>query len=362
MGWSSTRFTTTGDQGVSTTDSPTFAGLTVPSINGGPLGGFRNKIINGDGRINQRSASSGISDDEYAHDRHYALTQSNDITVSTVDNPADGVSHMMRLTQANASAQRMGYAQIIEAEETYKLRGKTVTLGGKLRYSNAAAVRYAVLEWTGTADSPTSDVVNDWTSGTYTAGNFFNSTTLTVTQVGSTTPGAATITDWAMTATIGSSATNIIVLFWTEGTAAQNSTLDMRWCLVEGDATGEDDPFSPRHPVEELSLCHRYFYRYDAGTNGGTFLMMKQSTQAWRGVIPTPIPLRTAPSVTYSYGSNKARIYIYSGTNVNIDTVAYVFKLPVGVLIQCNTDADAGPSLAIFFGFVDVILDFDAEL
>lgn len=238
------------------------------------LAGFRNKIINGDGAINQRGASSGISDDEYAHDRHYALTQSNDITVSTIDNPTDGIAHMMRLTQNNASAQRMGYAQAIESEITYGLRGKTVTLGGKLRYSNAAAVRYAVLEWTGTADSPTTDVVNDWTSGTYTGGNFFNSTTLTVTQVGSITPSAATITDWSMTATIGSSANNIIVMFWTEGTAAQNSTLDMRWYLVEGDATGEDDPFSPRHIGQELALCDRYyqpvfsgFYAYAAGSS-----------------------------------------------------------------------------------------------
>lgn len=29
--------------------------------------------------------------------------------------------------------------------------------------------------------------------------------------------------------------------------------------VVEGDATGEADPFSPRHPQQELALCQRYF-------------------------------------------------------------------------------------------------------
>jgi hypothetical protein len=44
---------------------------------------------------------------------------------------------MMRLTQGQAAAQRMGYAQIIEASRCKKLRGKRVTFGGRLRYSNA---------------------------------------------------------------------------------------------------------------------------------------------------------------------------------------------------------------------------------
>lgn len=266
---------------------------------GSLLAGFRNKIINGDGAINQRGASSGISDDEYAHDRHYALTQSNDITVSTIDNPADGIAHMMRLTQDNASAQRMGYAQALEAEVTYGLRGKTVTLGGKLRYSNAAAVRYAVLEWTGTADALTSDVVNDWTSGTYTGGNFFNSTTLTVTQVGSITPSAATITDWSMTVTIGSSVNNIIVLYWTESTAAQNSTLDMRWYLVAGDATGEGDPFSPRHISQELALCQRCYWRGSAAGHGLGYRYADASVNQLAACeFSFPVPMRVDPTLS----------------------------------------------------------------
>lgn len=227
-----------------------------------------NFLHNYNGAVNSRGASSGISDDEYGHDRHYALTQANDIDVSTVSAPGDNIGQMMRLDQDNASAQRMGYAQIVQAADTYKLRGQVVTLGGFLRYSNAAAVRYAILEWTGTADSVTSDVVNDWTSGTYTAGTFFNSTTLTVVAVGSTTPSAATITAWSQVGTISSSANNIIVLYWTEGTAAQNSTLDMIWALVQGDVSGSSNMVPHRHVSIDREMCQLFAERLGAGASG----------------------------------------------------------------------------------------------
>ncbi|MGZ2374972.1 hypothetical protein ACVI3U_002875 [Sinorhizobium medicae] len=45
----------------------------------------------------------------------------------------------------------------------------------------------------------------------------------------------------------------------------QSGTFDIAHVsLVEGDATGEDDPFSPRHLQQELALCQRYFEKtYD---------------------------------------------------------------------------------------------------
>jgi hypothetical protein len=235
--------------------------LRVAQAMAGITNAFRNKIINGDGRINQRAASSGIANDEYAHDRHYALIQSGTLTVSTLTNPATGISHMFRLTQPNSTAKRMGYAQILEAADTYGLRGKTVTLGGNIRYSSSAAIRFAILEHTATPDNVTSNVVNSWTNSTYTAGQFFKSG-LTVAAVGSITPSANTITDFELTATISSNADNVIVFIWTEGTASQNTTLDFRWFLVEGDANGE---WPERSTAQELALCQRYFESGIAG-------------------------------------------------------------------------------------------------
>lgn len=190
-------------------------------------------LHNGSGQINQRAATS-LADDVYGHDRWYALTQTGAIAPSSVADQEDGLPNVMRLTQSQASAQRMGYAQILTAVDTKKLRGKQVTFGGRFAHSAGAATRFAILEWTGTADAVTSDVVNDWTSGAYTAGNFFLGASLTVRQVGAVTPGTSALADFAVTATIGSTANNIIVMLWTEATAAQNVTLDFAAQLKRG--------------------------------------------------------------------------------------------------------------------------------
>lgn len=190
-------------------------------------------LLNGHGVINDGATSltDGVTG---AHRAWLALTQTAAIGVSTLSDVADGLDKMIRITQSQAAAQRMGHSQIIRADRCKKLRGKRVSFGGVLRYSNAAAVRFAILEWTGTADAATRDVVNDWTSSTYTAGNFFISSNLTVRAVGSLTPGAATLTDFRLTATLGSTFNNLIVFIWTEGTAAQNSTLDFACQLKRG--------------------------------------------------------------------------------------------------------------------------------
>lgn len=206
-------------------------------------------LLNGHGVINDGASSltDGVTG---AHRAWLALTQTAAIGASTLSDVADGLDKMIRLSQSQAAAQRMGYAQIIRADRCKKLRGKRVSFGGVLRYSNAAAVRFAILEWTGTADAALRDVVNDWTSGTYTAGNFFISTTTTVRAVGTITPSAATVTDFRLTATLGSTLNNLILFVWTEGTAAQNSTLDIAVQLKRGAVV---HPCVWRSPQEEMA-------------------------------------------------------------------------------------------------------------
>jgi hypothetical protein len=117
-----------------------------------------------------------------------------------------------------------------------------------------------VLEWTGTADSVTSDVVNSWTNSTFTAGNFFLGANLTVAGVGTITPSANTLTDFDLVVDVSSSCNNLIVFMWTEGTAAQNVTLDLAWALLSGDWSASVWPYvRPRHAQQELALCQRYY-------------------------------------------------------------------------------------------------------
>jgi len=67
------------DQRYVNADGDTMTGdLTVPSLNGGPLAGFRNQIINGDFRVWQRGTSfnlpSGDNNNAYTADRWYTAS------------------------------------------------------------------------------------------------------------------------------------------------------------------------------------------------------------------------------------------------------------------------------------------------
>lgn len=278
-----------------------------------------NILINPSFSINQRAPATN-ADDSYAHDRWYALTQTGTIAVSTVTDAENTTPHMARLTQSQASAQRMGYAQIIEGKNCRHLRGQQVTFKvNRFRCSASQAIRFAVLEWTGTEDSVTSDIVNDWTSSSYTAGNFFLGSNLTVTSVTSSTPGAATLTNGAdITVTLGSSFNNLIVFVWTEGTAAQSVTLDL--AKVHLGLGSVANPFCKRDFSEELLLCQRYFQKtfplattpaQNAGITGAMYLQGDASVTSGRWVS-LPTRMRTAPTVT---------TYNPSATNANFRDV-----------------------------------------
>ena len=210
-----------------------------------------NLLINATGRIDQRSRSgSNLGDDSYAIDRWYTLTQSGNISMAT--RGSDGLA----ITQQSATAQRMGLAQIIEQFNIYALRSQTVTLQFDVNTSGSNfTVRAALLEWNGTADAVTSDVVNDWTSSTLTPGNFFISTinTATVTSVAATTSGWTSVN---LTVTLNSGINNLIIFFWTDSTVAQSAALNLRYVgLYPGSIVRTYAPRS--YSLEEL-LCRRY--------------------------------------------------------------------------------------------------------
>jgi hypothetical protein len=249
--------------GLTVDDSANLSGL--PSVNGGPLAGLRNRLINGCMRINQRAATSN-ADDTYAFDRWNILTQTGAVAVSQLTDVENTTPYMMRITQSQASAQRFGVEQIIEAVNCKDLRGQSVTLSARVRCSNSTTLRYAVLEWTGTADSVTSDFVNDWTNGTFTAGQFFTSTSTTVTGTGSTALTANTLATVSLSVTVGNSANNLIVIFWTDSTQAQNSTLDLGKVQLEIGSTATS--FEHRQHSFEMTLCQRYFEIIAPGVTG----------------------------------------------------------------------------------------------
>lgn len=243
----------------------------------------RNMIINGGMQINQRVVTTGAADDTYINDRFYILTQTGPITISQLSNPTNGVPSAVRLTQAQAGAQRMGCAHIIESVNCRNARGQAVASNWWVTSSTSQNIRYAILEWTGTADVVTSDVVLDWTSGTYTPNNFFLTANLTVTAVGVQAVTAATpVVLSALSGTVGSSDNNSIVFIWTESTCAQNVTLDLSMVQYALGTTLGSFVW-PQQP-EVLAQCQRYYQKsYNQSVKPGTFTT-NGATQLTQGV------------------------------------------------------------------------------
>lgn len=261
-----------------------------------PVPGFKNLLINPYGQVSQRGAQPlAPLDDNYSHDRWYALTQTGSILSNTALDRADGTPCMWQLYQNQAAAQRMGYAQIIEGRNCKQLRGKSVTLGGKMVASGAMNIRYAILEWTGTIDAVVSDVVLTWTSGTYTINNFFiNNASLTVRAVGSFAATTTLSQFTSLTATLGSTFNNLIILFWTEAAAAQNDWFECAPQFEEGAASS---PIEVRSYGLDLDLCQRYYYQL----GGASTVPRIYGYQAAGNFIIVPVPyhvqMRTIPTV-----------------------------------------------------------------
>lgn len=224
----------------------------VTSINGGQLAGHRNKIIN-PFTENQRGAAS-VADDVYCADRWYVLTESGNVTVAQIDDPESGAPKAWRMTQPDAIAKRIGLATIIEAKNIKAFRSAAMNFFMRVKPSFAGNVRYAILEHTGTADVVTSDVVNNWASAVFTAGNFFIGG-LNVIRTGTVAPGAATYSEINAFGVLGAALNNVILFVWSEAAIAQNATLELNRPQFEPGMV--HTPHEWR--LNELALCQRYY-------------------------------------------------------------------------------------------------------
>jgi hypothetical protein len=325
------------------TTAPGLISVGLPSHSNHPPQDY---LINGNGYFKQTSAASVSSptDGVYGHDQWVALTQTAAIDVSSLVDTADGLYRMMRLSQPQASAQRMGYLQPIEGARCKHLRGASVGLVLRLRYSNAAAVRYAILEHTGTEDSPTLDVVLDWTSNLWNVGGFFINSNLTVRQVGSITPAANTLTEVPITnVTLGSSFNNLLVFIWTEGTAAQNSTLDFAANLCR--ASAAIHPVRFRSLDEELLACRRYLFKLDiAGTNVAFAISQAYSASQALAYVVFPVNMRTIPALSFTAESDFALV------NAAASSAAAPTSIALGGATTTNARIDFGGSSGLAAG------------
>lgn len=302
-----------------------------------PLG--RNMLINGLFQVHQQTTVA-TPDDSYCFDRWYALTQTAAVDCITLTEPENGYTHALRLSQSQATAQRFGIAQIVEGLNCKYARGGSVTLSGRARMSVSTTLRYAIIGWTGTEDVVISDWVNSWTNGTFTAGNFFISTTISILGTGSIALTANTWTQiTALTASAGTTFKNLSVMFWTDTAQAQNVTLDIDYAQLELGATA--NPVERRTFAQELMNCQRYFNALTFFSGSRMTVGQCSSTTAVDGARLSFPPMRTTPSVVSSptggVGANQA-VFMKSDVTgpVSTGTLGFSTTENTAVVVSAN--------------------------
>lgn len=290
--------------GTAAQDLATLDSLGIASIQNANL------WINSDFGINQRTLAS-VADGAYGFDRSVVLCESGSVSLSQLAQPTDGIPFALRMTQPDASAKRIGTLQIVEARNCVAYRGKSLVFAPKVRCSAAATVRVALVAWTGTVDAPTRDVVGNWASTTYTAGNFFVANTSTI-AVGATAVAAGAWTDVPVSSAsaggvvVPSSLNNLYMVAWTDAAVAQNVTLDLS---VMRAGQGTAIPlWTPPAAQVELACCQRYYQTSYDGQPAGTVaaaanrrvaVATSSTTPGVQFQVSYPVTMRAAPTITF---------------------------------------------------------------
>ena len=237
---------------------------------------FRNRIINGSFQIAQRNTSfsggTDNADDTYTLDRWYVLSEGNDsIDVTQQSDSPDSNGKSIRL-DVETTGEKFGIAQIIEAKNCIGAIGNTCTLSFYAKVSNARidTVKAAIVAWSGTEDTVTSDIISAWNADGTTPTLIANAT------FENTPVDLSVTTSWAryeLSANVDTASTkNIIIFIWSDDATNPQAGDFLYLTNIQFEAaTSAATPFEHRPISVELSLAQRYFEKsYEIETSVGS--------------------------------------------------------------------------------------------
>jgi hypothetical protein len=298
--------------------------------------GFRNRIINGDMRIDQRNAGASVTQNNtgpYTVDRWLAYgTQNSKFTVqqnAASVTPPVGFSNYLGCTSSSAytvgASETFVIAQKIEGYNVADLAWGTanaasVTLSFWVRSSLTGTFGGSLQNSANTRSYPFSYTINSantWeqkniviagdTTGTWVV-NTGNGLQVNF-SLGTGTSASATSGVWAGAAYFSATGATSVV-----GTSGATFYITG----VQLEAGSVATPFERRDYGRELIMCQRYFFRYSTtsaygpyGTGHGV-----NTTQA-RFCIKTPQTMRAQPSLSFSTASGFLVGYLNSLSSIS---------------------------------------------
>jgi len=266
-------------------------------------GASKNRLINGDYSVAQRgtiftNTGGANNNDTYVLDRWYVLSDGNNVIQVTQETSIVPTNQKFAIAlDVTTVNKKFGIAQIIENINCIGLIGENVTLSFKAKVSSTTRldnVKAAIVAWSGTADSVTSDIISAWnvegTNPTLIANATYENTP---TNLNLTTSYAT----YKVTGNVDTANTkNIIVFVWSDVT---DTTLDDFLLItdVQLESGTASTPYERRSFSNELFLCQRYYYRSVANVSTGIFGSSFNTTPTTGlAFINYPVVMRSSPT------------------------------------------------------------------
>ena len=281
----------------------------LSSVNGGPISGARNRIINGDMRIDQRNAGAAVTaNNDFAVDRFKINNVTDGAFSAQQDSSAPaGFVKSLKVTATTADAslaatQRLRIQYAVEGNDVTDLAfgtasAKTVTLSFWVRSSLTGTFGGSIQNDDGDRSYPFSysiSAANTWEQKSITITGDTTGTWLTTNGIGIRLNfGLGVGTDYSASA---GSWTTVNAMSVTSAVSVIG-TLNATWQItgVQLEAGSVATPFERRSYGQELSLCQRY---YETASNVTTGMVAVGSTS--RGAPHYfKVSKRASPTITY---------------------------------------------------------------
>jgi hypothetical protein len=278
----------------------------------------KNKIINGDFNINQRSFTSTTTNAAYGYDRFATLFSGGTVTYSaqtftTGAAPVAGYEskNFARLVTSGQSA--VGdYAAIRQAIESVRtFAGQTVTLSVYAKASTGTPkIGVALDQNFGSGGSPSAQVTTSGGTATISTSWARYSFTISVPSISGKTIGTTSdyLGAWLFTS-VGTS----ISASGYPAVGIQNVTIDTwGWQLEYGSKATPFQTASGNSIAGELAMCQRYYYRTAIGGRYGTGYA--KTTTAASILVSFPVQLRLQATALEQSGTASDYLLAYQNT------------------------------------------------
>ena len=358
--------------------SVTFNDATVSSINGGPIGGARNRIINGDMRIDQRNAGASISTNSgFPVDRWITYFAGGGVFSGQRSTTAPaGFANSLLATVTTADSS-------IAATDNYLLRHNIEGFNvDDLAWGTANAKTVTLSFWvrssiTGTyGGALTNDGENRSYPFTYNinSANTFEYKTITI--AGDTTGswltnssrGVAVNFSLGMGSTYTGTANAWAAALYLTATGSTNwiSTNGATFYItgVQLEAGSTATPFERRSYGQELALCQRYYQQIGkTSSSNDVFAVGYTSTNQFFGAGFLRASMRAAPTFSYS-GTLSDLNYTHPAVSANVSSISSSFTNTESYAVILNSATGTTNGFGAFARCVtaNVAVTFTAEL